>query len=289
MLNTDPPADFSLTFVIPFKDSATTLERCIKSLLNQSDSDFNCVFIDDGSTDNWSDVVYDLIDRRFRVISNPCNLGVSESRNIGNRLATGSFIAVLDADDEAKKDRVAETKRYCRGNPSVDLLITLEEPYHQLFPWLLVVGNYVTHSNVTVSRDFILRNHLFYDPKYKVAHDYDLYCRSALKRGNFVLSTSKFCERYESPKGLMQSCKAEMIAETLTIKSYYIAQLLPFLTRNHCDAMSRFLTFTSFAVDGDVETVFNALKSLEENQEIPPKLLYLFSTRYKDMLSGAKV
>lgn len=278
-----PPV--TLCFVIPFKDSASTLERCIKSLLNQTDPDFHCVMIDDGSSDGWSEVVTQLIDERFTVFSNPCNLGVSHSRNVGNSLSIGDYIAVLDADDEATLDRVETSKLMISQNPNVDLLITLDKSYHEFSPWLFMLGNYVTHSNLTIRKDFVFRNKLFYDPKFRVAHDYDLYCRSILAPCNVMFTPKTFCQRHDSSSGLMQTFGNDMVLETILVKSTFISNLLPTLNKNESDAMSRFLTFSKFVRDEDRELVLHCINILESLPAAPNAVTSLILSRYRDFLS----
>lgn len=90
----------TISIIVPVYNVENYLPLCIKSIQNQTFTDFECILIDDGSTDtskNISDNIC-LIDRRFKVIHKK-NQGVSSARNIGIDNAKGQYISFIDADD----------------------------------------------------------------------------------------------------------------------------------------------------------------------------------------------
>lgn len=101
-----------VSFCIPSFNSVAWLPHAVKSVLEQTHKDIECVIVDDGSKDttrHYLSYLEDLNDSRIKVIRNVANLGRSVSRNIGNREATGKVICVLDADDLAYPDRAKLT------------------------------------------------------------------------------------------------------------------------------------------------------------------------------------
>lgn len=86
--------------IIPAHNSEGTIERAVKSVLNQNAADLDCLVIDDGSTDETAAVVERLMqgDPRLRIIRQE-NLGVSSARNRGLNEVRGEWVAFLDADD----------------------------------------------------------------------------------------------------------------------------------------------------------------------------------------------
>lgn len=115
----------ALTFsiVIPVFNAAAYVEDCLKSVSNQSFADFECICVDDGSTDGSWDVLsaHACADSRFRPIRQ-ANAGRGGARNAGLAAAKGDWICFLDADDVLNR-RTLET--YAEGiarNPNVDVV-----------------------------------------------------------------------------------------------------------------------------------------------------------------------
>ncbi|MBC9229530.1 glycosyltransferase family 2 protein [bacterium SPL81] len=90
-----------ITVIVPVFNKSAYIERSIISVLGQSYTDFELLLIDDGSTDNSKNIIDSIIlnDSRCKYYFQK-NQGVSSARNYGLKLAKGSHIAFLDADDE---------------------------------------------------------------------------------------------------------------------------------------------------------------------------------------------
>lgn len=87
-----------VSIIVPCFNHALYLEECIQSIMAQSYTNWECIIIDDGSTDNSSEVAQKLINHNIRYIYQN-NKGVSCARNNGIKQATGDYILPLDADD----------------------------------------------------------------------------------------------------------------------------------------------------------------------------------------------
>ena len=86
--------------VIPSFNSAHTIERALKSVFNQTFTNFEIIIIDNGSTDNGIEIINKLTnDIRLKIIKQK-NQGISFARNTGIRNAQYEYIAFLDSDDE---------------------------------------------------------------------------------------------------------------------------------------------------------------------------------------------
>lgn len=86
------------------------LEACLDSIKEQSDQDWECIFVDDASTSPLGKEIafrYALDDPRFRVIKNEKNVYLAEARNVGIRQARGKYILPLDADDMLAPNAIA--------------------------------------------------------------------------------------------------------------------------------------------------------------------------------------
>jgi len=89
-----------VTIVVPVYNGEQFLPACIESICAQTWTDFECVMVNDGSSDG-SGAICDEVSRRdsrFRVIHQE-NGGLSRARNAGMRVSRGEYYLFLDADD----------------------------------------------------------------------------------------------------------------------------------------------------------------------------------------------
>lgn len=87
------------TAVIPAYDAEQTLAASVRSVLAQTEQDFELVIVDDGSRDGTAEVARSFeSDRRVRVVQQE-NRGLAASRNTGIEQAAGEYVAFLDSDD----------------------------------------------------------------------------------------------------------------------------------------------------------------------------------------------
>ena len=86
--------------IIPAYNAEKTLERCIKSVLNQTIKANEIIIINDGSEDKTSEIIENFTSQNLPIThAHQKNLGVSTSRNRGIQLAEANQIMFLDADD----------------------------------------------------------------------------------------------------------------------------------------------------------------------------------------------
>ena len=92
-----------VSIIIPVYNSEKDLRRCIDSILAQTMTDYECLLIDDGSTDSSGRICdeYAAKDNRFRVFHKE-NGGVSSARNVGLDNAKGDWITFVDSDDSVE-------------------------------------------------------------------------------------------------------------------------------------------------------------------------------------------
>lgn len=111
-----------VSVLMPVYNGAKYLEPAIKSILNQTFTDFEFIVINDGSIDNSEEIIKSFNDERIRYILNEKNLRLINTLNKGLKLAKGKYIARMDADDIAREDRFEKQFYFMETNPDVGLL-----------------------------------------------------------------------------------------------------------------------------------------------------------------------
>lgn len=106
--------------IIPLYNKEKFIEQTIKSLLNQSFTNFEVIIVNDGSTDGSRSILNNLINDKF-VIYDQDNQGVSQARNFGIKQAKGQYIALLDADDLWYNNHLLELKKLIESFPNAGL------------------------------------------------------------------------------------------------------------------------------------------------------------------------
>jgi GT2 family glycosyltransferase len=113
----------AISVIMAVHNAEKFLDASVQSILNQSFIDFEFIVIDDGSTDGSRIKLAEFSrkDTRIRVISRP-NKGLTPSLNEALNLASGTYIARMDADDIAMPLRFKTQINYLHRNPNVSLL-----------------------------------------------------------------------------------------------------------------------------------------------------------------------
>jgi glycosyltransferase involved in cell wall biosynthesis len=94
-----------ISIIVPVYNVAPYLSKCVDSLVYQSLHDIEIILVDDGSTDNSNKICdeYALKDDRIKVIHKK-NGGLSDARNAGLEICTGTYIGFVDGDDYVSHD-----------------------------------------------------------------------------------------------------------------------------------------------------------------------------------------
>ena len=100
---------------------------CLRSLKEQSFRDWECIVVDDGSTDGCAEFLDERCgsDRRFKVIHQE-NMGLAEARNVGIAHASGDSLFFLDSDDWMERDALSYLNSLSEANPSVGRIVGLD-------------------------------------------------------------------------------------------------------------------------------------------------------------------
>ena len=92
-----------ISIIVPVYNCEKYIEKCIKSLINQTLKDIEIIFVNDGSTDNSKSILESFTDPRIKILEKK-NSGQSSARNIGLDIAQGEYIGFVDSDDWVDED-----------------------------------------------------------------------------------------------------------------------------------------------------------------------------------------
>lgn len=174
------------SIIVPVFNTQDYIRECIESILLQTFSDYECILINDGSTDNSPALCneYALKDNRFMVI-HQINKGLSMARNAGILKAQGDYIILLDSDDILMTDSALNnlSEIITKNKPDViyhSNLNTFSDNHDFTsldaikddiisFNIKSFIGEIKYNSNIllgscffTINRNFILQNDLFF-------------------------------------------------------------------------------------------------------------------------------
>lgn len=112
-----------ITVIVAVHQAEKYLHRCLDSIVNQTFSDWDCILVDDGSTDRSGVICdkYAVRDSRFRVI-HQANRGVSITRQVGLDAARGEYIIFADSDDWVETEWLEKLHRKMIAD-NVDMVI----------------------------------------------------------------------------------------------------------------------------------------------------------------------
>ncbi|RBQ07845.1 glycosyltransferase [Pedobacter miscanthi] len=181
-----------ISIVMPCYNAAKHIAQSIQSILDQTLTDFELIIIDDGSNDKTEIVIRSFKDVRIKYHKLGLNQGNYSARNIGMKLARGKYIAMLDADDIAKIDRLEIQFNFLEKHKSIGCLGGLSEviddngeligkidrplSYKEIKVSFLK-DNYLTQSTLMFRSTLIKKHNLRYNERYMYAGDYDFVAR----------------------------------------------------------------------------------------------------------------
>jgi glycosyltransferase involved in cell wall biosynthesis len=114
----------AVTVVVTCYNYGRFVAAALESVRDQSHADFECIVVDDGSTDDSIAVIERfLTDSRFRLVRQQ-NGGVSHARNVGIGLAAAPLIAFLDADDVWQPSKLARQVERLVAGPNLGVVYT---------------------------------------------------------------------------------------------------------------------------------------------------------------------
>lgn len=106
----------AISVIMSVKNGLPYIGETIRSVLNQSFTDFEFIIVDDGSTDSTAEVVRSFNDERIHLIQQE-NTGVATAKNKAIQQSGGKYIAIIDADDIWLEDKLQSQFNFLEANP----------------------------------------------------------------------------------------------------------------------------------------------------------------------------
>jgi len=196
-----------ISVVIPTRNRAGLVVRAVLSALDQTYPNIEVIVVVDGPDATTVETLAGLADARLRVIALSENVGGSEARNVGVREARGSWIALLDDDDQWFREKLAKQMAMAANTTAPHCLVTCRrlerQPGHldilaphriprageDVSEYMFASENTKKHTSGAQTSGFLGTRELFMDVSFskglKCHQDWDWYMR-AMRNGTTV-------------------------------------------------------------------------------------------------------
>lgn len=185
-----------ISIIMPTYNREKTIERAIKSVLNQTYSNFELIIVDDCSQDNTEKIVQRIKDSRIKYIKLSENKGACYARNYGINISKGNILSFQDSDDEwlpkkLEKQLINMKKNkskidFCSCKKFINKEIKIIPEQKQLniikkygFEKALRFGNFTSTQLFIIEKKCLLEN--LFDERLPRLQDYDLILRLSEK------------------------------------------------------------------------------------------------------------
>ncbi len=236
-----------VSVVIPAYNAASLIDVAIGSVAAQTLRDLEVIVVDDASTDGTASHAEALLKHhglRHIVVRQETNAGPSAARNRGVALASGEYVAFLDADDEWLPEKLALQSALMDAHPHVTLcgcqadwvdpegvlIRPLYEDLPELLPegWKLLLWNCYVATPCAMARRIDLGLRPF-DPALHVGEDRDLWIRLA-SNGTVALVNSRQVIIRMSTGSHMARHATLVMQDTMPMIRRHLARLGDFLS-----------------------------------------------------------
>ncbi|MEP0918316.1 glycosyltransferase family 2 protein [Leptolyngbya sp. DQ-M1] len=216
--------------IIPAHNAANTIAHALKSLQNQSYSNWKAIVVDDGSTDETYTIAVQLAaeDSRIQVVQQS-QQGVSSARNTGIDLARSAWLLFLDADDWIAPNYLEEMTAAIESDPSLDAVccgwvqITLEgtEIYRRQAPALDNLFEIASGRSPFIIHACLIRREVVlsvggFDASRQTCEDWDLWQRIARSTVRFG-AVNKVMAFYRMRSNSLSRQRMQMFKDAMQI------------------------------------------------------------------------
>lgn len=206
-----------VSILIPVFNAEKTIERCIKSCINQTHQNIEIIIINDASTDESEQLILKFHGSRIVYLKNSSNLGIANTRNLLLKKAKGNYIAWLDADDFMAMNRVETQLKFLIKNPSVDICgsyIYLVDGFKttkaktfikpEEIKSVLWFKNCMFQPSI-MAKNFFVEENIFYNLDFDYVEDFELWGR--LRTIKQFANIPECLTYYQNPENIVEKHK----------------------------------------------------------------------------------
>lgn len=215
-----------ISIVIPTYNRANLIGETLDSILSQSYTDWECIVVDDGSTDDSQNLFdrYAKKDKRFRFLSRPIHKlkGANACRNLGLQEANGAYIVFFDSDDLMTPDHL-EIKFNGIITSGVDYVITRTQffnkdssqidGYYKFDQFGITPYNYVTQKINWLTYDVCIKSDLAksiaFNENLQSGQEYNYFCKLVHKSVNAFFLDKVVTHRRHHDKSIRSGLKTK--------------------------------------------------------------------------------
>lgn len=194
--------------VIPAYNVSAYIADCVNSVLAQTETDFEVIVVDDGSTDDTAQIVSSFVDPRVHLVRRS-NGGLATARNTGIRAAIGEFVAFLDADDRWCPEKLAAHRQALEQDPNASVSydwsvfinkqgertgLSMAQTQKVITHEALLLKNYLGNGSTAVVRRSVLEQTGGFDESLRRFVDHELWVRLAFHGHHFRLVPHQLTE-----------------------------------------------------------------------------------------------
>jgi glycosyltransferase involved in cell wall biosynthesis len=213
-----------VTIIMPVYNGEKYLKESIDSVLKQTFSNFELLIINDFSIDRSSEIIKSYNDVRIKLITNTKNEGILFTRNLGLTKALGKYIAILDCDDVAYRERLERQVSFLDKNKNCALIGSAVELIDEnsqtisfsfqiinpkAIPSNLLFGNSIVHSSIMARKEILINNGGY--SNFSLSEDYDLLVRISKK--NIIMNLPIVLTKYRVHSSSISHKKRENMIE----------------------------------------------------------------------------
>ena len=178
-----------VSVIMPVYNYGHLIKESIDSVLAQTMPDFELIIVNDGSTDNSSEIAHSYLDKRIKIIDFPENRGCYPAMNTGMRAAKGEYLCVVGADDINLPGRLEKQYRFLEENKEFGVigsayqilnnyLPAYRETDYETIKVLFLRTCYLCHGTCMIRTALVQKYDLYYNETYTYASDYDWLARA---------------------------------------------------------------------------------------------------------------